>query len=445
VDGSVSDGLRPEQATKLVRARLGRLPQDMLEAAVVLEAWAGLHARAALDMGRQIVRRQPGERVKPAKAGPEKSPPATGVLVEGLSLLAVVTAVATWASPLGRVLSADAVRLALLVALPLTLSLQWGLNKRYLSAQDAIAALAADRLGLVALAAITFALPPLILGLTGTVASLLAATWVAGAILIRKGWGPWYALGVVATAVAMEIGPPPLAVLAVATGASFGAVAAALRGQRDTQGPPHARAWRRTIVTALAGACLGGLLVGDSSVGWGLSGALPALALVPSTIGSFWGALYLRSFHTRVPRGLQGMAIEDGEPSSLRNPAVNVLLGAVLRVCIATGALSTLLFVSEGLAGVEPSAISLLVGFCCVALASLVVSLLEAMGSLLWACGTALAAVATELGLILELDPQLAGAGLLAGSIVALTIGLPRVLAIFRRPASLVATNLWVA
>jgi hypothetical protein len=272
----------------------------------------------------------------------------------------------------------------------------------------------------------------------------MAATWVCGAITIRRGWGPWYALGVVATAVAMEIGPSPLAVLAVATGASFGAVVAALRGQRDVDTPRPGR-WSKTLVTAFIGATLGALLVGDSSVGWGLSGALPAIALIPSTIGSFWGALYLCAFHERVPRGLAGMAIEDGEPSTLRSPATRVLLGAMLRVCVATGLLSAVLVVSETLAGVETSAISLLIGFGCVALATLVVSLLEALGSVVWACGSAVAAVAAELALILELDPGLAGAGLLGGSLVALLIGLPRILAMFRRPAARVATNLWVA
>ncbi len=40
--------LSPVHAQRVVEARLGREPQDMLEAAVALEAWAGLRALDAL-------------------------------------------------------------------------------------------------------------------------------------------------------------------------------------------------------------------------------------------------------------------------------------------------------------------------------------------------------------------------------------------------------------
>ncbi len=46
---------------RLVRARLGREPQDMLEAAVVLEAWAGVPAQRALDTGRALMPAAPAE------------------------------------------------------------------------------------------------------------------------------------------------------------------------------------------------------------------------------------------------------------------------------------------------------------------------------------------------------------------------------------------------
>jgi hypothetical protein len=46
--------LDTERAESIVEARLGRKPQDMLEAAVVLEAWVGVPAGGALDAGERI-------------------------------------------------------------------------------------------------------------------------------------------------------------------------------------------------------------------------------------------------------------------------------------------------------------------------------------------------------------------------------------------------------
>ena len=44
-----------QRAHRLVEARLGRDPQDMLEAAVVLEAWAGTPAQRALEVARELM------------------------------------------------------------------------------------------------------------------------------------------------------------------------------------------------------------------------------------------------------------------------------------------------------------------------------------------------------------------------------------------------------
>jgi hypothetical protein len=57
-----------ERAGRLVEARLDRLPQDMLEAAVVLEAWAGVPAGRALDAGRELMAVRTPEREKSAGA-----------------------------------------------------------------------------------------------------------------------------------------------------------------------------------------------------------------------------------------------------------------------------------------------------------------------------------------------------------------------------------------
>ena len=57
--------LTSAEARALIEARLGRAPQDVLEAAVVLEAWGGLRAQAALALAAEVVGDHgPGARVR---------------------------------------------------------------------------------------------------------------------------------------------------------------------------------------------------------------------------------------------------------------------------------------------------------------------------------------------------------------------------------------------
>jgi hypothetical protein len=66
--------LDPRRDALLVEARLGRAPQDMLEAAVVLEACAGVPAQAALTAARAMMRVAPVA-PPPTDAAPGAAPP----------------------------------------------------------------------------------------------------------------------------------------------------------------------------------------------------------------------------------------------------------------------------------------------------------------------------------------------------------------------------------
>ena len=59
--GMTEARMDPAQGRLIVEARLGRRPQDMLEAAVVLEAWAGVPAQRALEEARALMPEVPGE------------------------------------------------------------------------------------------------------------------------------------------------------------------------------------------------------------------------------------------------------------------------------------------------------------------------------------------------------------------------------------------------
>ena len=144
----------------VVEARLGRPPQDMLEAAVVLEAWA--------DPGPRRARRRPHAHAAPA--GPQEASVARlqgpgeaqeGFPVEAIAFVMAVVAIACWAVPLASSLGAGLVQRALILALPVTLALQWGLRSRYLGRPDGLAQLGRRPyvLGLVAMAVVGFPWP----------------------------------------------------------------------------------------------------------------------------------------------------------------------------------------------------------------------------------------------------------------------------------------------
>ena len=71
------------------------------------------------------------------------------------------------------------------------------------------------------------------------------------------------------------------------------------RGERPARG-----------VAALLGGLIGVLLVADPTLGWGVHGAHPAFALLPSVIGSFWGGYYLWNFYDAIPRELRGVSLK---------------------------------------------------------------------------------------------------------------------------------------
>ena len=87
------------RARRLVEARLGRPPQDALEAAVVLEAWAGVPAQQALETARAVMSAQPAA-PETSRAAPAAASRPPGQLLEGLSFVVAVAAIALWAAPL---------------------------------------------------------------------------------------------------------------------------------------------------------------------------------------------------------------------------------------------------------------------------------------------------------------------------------------------------------
>ena len=188
---------------------------------------------------------------------------------------------------------------------------------------------------------------------------------------------------------------------------------------------------------------MGLLLVADPTVSWA-GGAAAALALLPSAAGALWAGRRLWSWparsRTRWPdarwRGAATRRRAAGALAGGRSPRARGVCAASCADRRRLGRLLVLIPAGPGRAGV-------LAGFGVVALATLLVGLLESLGR------PSLAAVGVAAGLAAELLVRLlgapfAGAALLAGGTLAVLVLVPGVLVLLARPARTLATTLWI-
>jgi hypothetical protein len=126
-----------------------------------------------------------------------------------------------------------------------------------------------------------------------------------------------------------------------------------------------------------------------------------------------------------------------------RHPGL--LGGALWRIAWITTALSALLVAVSLWLGADPADTSLLLGFGLVAVATLLVSFLESVGRARAALGAVLAALAgLAADRLLGDGSTVAGEGLIVAALAACAVALPAALALLRRPATMLATTLWI-
>jgi hypothetical protein len=426
------------RARGMVEARLSRPAQDELEAAVVLEAWCGVKATSALALGRKVIHRDGGS-ASPKGYEPETKARASGAVAEGIALVLAVVSVASWALPVTREFGPATWDIAVRLALPLTLALQWLLWSRYLAREGGLGALRRDAIkvlagGVVILGAIAS------VGPAGLVAAMLVATWMTGPILVRRGWVLWYTLLLALVAVGLHLGAPALPLLGAAAGTGTAACVLALARHPSGDGLPGP--WSQAIVAAIVGGALAALLVADRTIGWGVHGYLPALALIPSTVGGILGGHSLAGLYVELPRRLRGVAATSADQIAIRGPALIILARSVFRLVAATTVLSAACVLASPWTQLT---ISLLVAFGCLALATLLVTLLLSLGH----PGRALFAVSTGLATeaVFELSHTVTepGAALIAGAAASTMLVLPQILRLFARPGRVLATAIWIS
>jgi hypothetical protein len=305
-----------------------------------------------------------------------------------------------------------------------------------------VAQLAGRRRVLLIGAAALVAVPAGVLGVAGALAGLLAVTWTGGTLLVGCRRPLTYAFIVLAATPAMIAEVGVMAVLAAVAVVTTAAVAVALRARAVPARPTPGR-WPRAITAGAIGLGLGLMLVLDRTVGF-TQGAVPALALLPSTVASAWGGYHLRHLEQAIPRSVSGIAAGDPYARGVAWPPFSVLLGALGRLLLLAGALSLVLLAFTPWLGASARGTGLLVGFGLVALATLLVGLLEAMGRGHWALAAVVCAAAVEAAIRLAGSDPFPGTGLVVGGSLAVVLVLPAVVGQLVRPARTLATALWI-
>jgi hypothetical protein len=134
----------------------------------------------------------------------------------------------------------------------------------------------------------------------------------------------------------------------------------------------------------------------------------------------------------------------DADAAAIAWQPLHVLLGAVGRLVALSAALSTALLALTPWLGADARAAGVLVGFCIVALATLLIGLLESLGRGTWALGAVALAAGAELVVRAAAPDAFAGAGLVVGGALAILVVLPGVIDQVARPARTLATALWI-
>jgi len=412
-----------------VRARLGRPAQDMLEAAVVLEAWTGAPPGRALADGRRLMSGRPALPEVSVSAPPAAAKPRRKAL-EAAAFGVAVVAVAAWARPLRDLIGASGLRDALRVALPLTLAVQWTLSSRYLSRPGGVATLAA-RPALLAAGAAGLLIPAIAgAGAVGAVAALLTLLWCGGAIAARRGRPMGFAAAVALATPPLLAGASPWLVLSALV-LAVAALAFAAPGPRCL----HPGRWDRALLAGLIGAALGVLLVGDASLPW-VATPGEALLLAPSILATVYGGGAL----WRLPAALSGALVGVRLHERPGRAPTRLLLGALGRTVAISLALSLLCRELVPWPSSPVAREAALCGFALLGLVTLLASLLEALDRggrvvLVLGCGVALE---------LLIRPPFPGAALIAGAATCTLLLIAAAVAAVARPATAVATHLWI-
>ena len=421
----------------LIEERLGRPMLDELEAAVVLEAFAGLDADTSLDLGREAAAFRSPSMSEPA-------PQSNRAVIDWRSALSDVAfiigvlSVGFWLSRRTSAFGVATVDRSWRLALPVSLGAQWFLRRRVLVGPDGLGRLRRETwllwpgLGLVG----GLALVPE----GGLVAAALACIWIGGFLVSRRGWGVAHC-AMVLVVLAFSSFVPYRAVPLVLV-----ALTAIMGGLAFASSPTSERmvgSFARSLPSGLIGVCLAFFLVVEPEISWGASTMFASTTIIPALLGAVVGGLWMTRIWIVVPRSLaETFATSRRTPLGPLGVFAQAVLAALATVAVASVAVG-LAVQRHGSADLQRTARTLLIAHAALAIAGLCVSVLEAFGRwgiALFAASSG-AASAIAIGSVVEnaLEP---GVRILVGAAVALALSLPWLIATLCRPAHRIAASI---
>ena len=437
-----ANGRLDAYAAAIVNARLGRPARDLLEATVVLEAWSGRSAAAAMSAARGLIDLDGPPLRSTSKVDPTEDREQQSVLAEGITLVLLILSVAAWATPIRRQLGPDVLSHAIRFALPIAIALQWTLRSRYLSRRFGLSSLARDGWACCGLLLALVEVPLALIPSWGPTAAMLVPVWVGGTVLTRRGWGLMYAAVLVLATIALDRQLSAYVVLVALTVITVLLCLIAVRSRRQAT-DERPGSGRRALSAAVLGGAIGILLVADPSLGWGVHGIHPAIALLPSVVGSVWGGYYMWNFYDEIPRGLRGVPLDSASRAALSDPAMSIFIGAIARLLGATVVLSAVVIAFDGLTH-GTDAFSLFVAFGFVGLVSLLIGMLESFSLQRAGFIAAAAAVGAEFTYRYLVHSHVPGAALAVGAAVGVMLTLPPLISRLARSGRVLATMLWI-
>jgi hypothetical protein len=457
----------PDDAWQLCVGTLGREPIDRFEAAVTLEAHHGFPAAEALSFGRRFaqsghIAKAPQDAMRPLSLSgnrpatqkipkPHKTPKTQaqrnlefGRLFGEVIFIVSVLMVGFWVSSMTRELGIGPVDHAWRIALPVSLGAQWFLRRRYLSGEDGL-----GRLRREPVAAAAVLLIVAVLGFVGArwIGSVLALLWSAGFLVARRGWWlPQFAVLVAAINVQRLVSDPkPLLVGIAIAVVGFALIGVLTSPETDRNASP----WHAGLLAAGVGAGLGSLLVVEPEFVWAVRIPLPILTVLPSLLGSVWGAAHVSSLWKVLPDRLRSTPLSSSSGAAAGRSVRRLILTSIVRVVLLTtvGSVLVLIWANHG----KPSGHitdRLLAAHAVLAVAGLCVSLLEGFGR----AGLALSCVLcglfaalrgpTWIGSLFHIKSFQPGTHLLVAAVVTMTTSLIFLLIQIRDPARSIAAGI---
>ena len=334
--------MRTEHALAIVRGQLRRLPADALEAAVVLEATAGLTPERALDLGRAAVKASRASRVRghlPAVVHRLVESADDRVAARLVALLAFVALLAALGSS-----TVNAWRAAMVVGF----ALQGLLFRRYLTGEDRLGIVRRYPLGILGCIAAAAGLATVLSRGHTPAAAALLVIWIGGILIAERGWTPVY-VGIASIIVLARLLKlfNHHHVVATTMWAAVCAVAVLAVVAVATTAPSILRpcTWSRAMFSTVTAAGFG-LLIWLLPPNWAFNTVqfapkeryalyYAAIPLIMALIGSTWAASHLNELWHFGPRVFSQTDLNENAADAARGIAHDVFGGDAVRLAIA--------------------------------------------------------------------------------------------------------------